>query len=146
MKKLFFGVIATIVLSLNVSAQESENRGTTRWPFGCRVWTVGINVGVFSMTSEVTLCCAPSPLYGGAYCFEVKSKQRSVPDTVYQFVMIDEIENKLGKKIEESKLEVYNERSIETEDGVYTLKRDFYPIQVNEEKNRFIQLKFEKNK
>lgn len=116
------------------------------FPYGCRTWTVGFSLGL-DLSTEITLCCVPAnwrtpPIS----CTEVISKNSSGNEIVYQYIMVDEIEKNLDKKIESDKIEVFNEKPLETEDGNYSLKRDFYAIQVNERNERFIQLQFEKIK
>ena len=146
MKKLVFGLIAFIALTNTVNSQTTESRGSrATWPYGCRVWTIGINIGVFSATSEVTLCCVPTNWrVPSISCTEVTSKSSNSNSSVYQYVMIDEIEKNINKKIETDKIEVFNEKLIETEDGNYNLVKDIYSIELNDRKERFIKLKFEK--
>ncbi len=143
MKKLFFGLIVFIAMS-NIANAQSEAR--YRWPYGCRVWTIGINVGFFSATSEVTLCCLPANWkHPPIDCVEINSRLLPKPDLVFQYIMIDELENNVGKKIESSEIEVYSDKLFEDDDNVkYGLIKDTYKIELNERNERFVKIVFKK--
>lgn len=141
MKKIFFSSIIIILLlnANSVSAQVQEKLG---FPYGCRTWTIGINVGFFSMTTEVDLCCIPNASRNPPIqCIEVRS---SPTGNVYQYIMIDDIEAKIKHKVEGSTIEISSNTPIIEDGKKYQLKKDNYPIESNDIKQRFVKVLFEK--
>lgn len=144
MKKLFFGIIATVLL-LTTNLTNAQSSTKAKFPYGCRTWTVGINVILFSATAEVTLCCSPAnwktpPIT----CTEMDKKSNTATGNVYQYIMVDEIETIIKKKIEASTIEISSESQIEEESVKYQLKKDSYTIEKNEKNERFVKVLFEK--
>lgn len=141
MKNFLFGLIATVLLLLSDSSY-AQSQAKAKWPFGCRTWTIGINEGIFSMTSEVTLCCSPANwLSPPITCVEMG---KTATGNVYQYILIDEIETKTNQKIEGSMIEISSSKLIE-EDGInYQLKKDNYRIEKNEKNQRFVKVLFVK--
>lgn len=144
MKNYFFGLIATVLLlTSNLSNAQSDSKA--KFPYGCRTWTVGINVVLFSATAEVTLCCSPANWKSPPItCVEMDRQTNSSTGNVYQYIMINELEANIKKKIEASEIEVSSESQIK-EDGInYQLKKGLYPIEKNEKNERFVKVLFQR--
>ncbi|MBL7885358.1 MAG: hypothetical protein JNJ52_01305 [Flavobacterium sp.] len=148
MKNLLFGLIALLFASnISIANVENNSEPSATWPFGCRKWTVGINIGIISATSEVTLCCSPAnwripPIT----CHEVRMSNGNGTNTgnVYQYIMINEIEQNIRQKIEGSSIEINSDKIIEENGEKFKLKKNSYPIEQNEKKERFVRVLFEK--
>ena len=142
MKKIFLSLFFTVALmSISNAQTDSSKVAADKWPYGCRTWTVGINVGFFSMTSEVTLCCVAANWKNPPIsCIEMRTSNSNY----YQYIMIDEIEKISDKKIEVNSITVWSDKPILENGESYNLVRNEYIIEKNEKNERFIKVTFQK--
>lgn len=143
MKKLLFGLMATVLLLITDSASAQTSEKAAPWPYGCRKHT--FTVGFYS--SEMTLCCAPANWkFPPIDCVEVDNKKSSTTNLFYQYVMLSEIEKNIGKIITEKSIIVNSEKDIVEDNSSYRIIKKEYPIETNDLNDRFIKLEFIKIK